>query len=184
MTKPEIIEGTAVYHYTTGARMHSILKEGVLRLATENLTERERAAVWFSTNPDWERTVYKALASRDGVRILSHQELRERFGLYRIRVRPEVASITWDEFCRVQNFPKLTQGLKKAAYDKQARPSQWRCSWEPVGKADWLSVEVFRDGVWQELTDDEIAQCAQQTHSRKVGEVAPSCLETGFTHLS
>lgn len=143
-----------VYHYTIGAYLPPIIEAGELRPATAGVPSGERPAVWFSTNPEWEETANKMTARKVKGRVVftmgtKESTLKAGGGLVRIAVRPEAAPLSWEDFRALSGVAKEhADSLEKAARDQGANPDEWRVSFDPVPRYEWIDVEVWSEGGW------------------------------------
>ena len=139
-----------LWHYTAELRIPEIVQSGVIKLATKFLEKRERPAVWLSSNPTWENTATKMANDGFHTRQLSLEEMKLHFGLARIQVVTKKSYVTWGKF-------KYDSGISAEFYDflesegfrKQANPKEWYASFEPIVKAEWLSIEIWRNNQWE-----------------------------------
>ena len=46
----------ALYHYTTGTRLRSIVNSGTIKRTTAKIEPHEKPVAWFSTQDQWEPT--------------------------------------------------------------------------------------------------------------------------------
>jgi hypothetical protein len=79
-------------------------------------------------------------------------------GLVRIGVLEERAPHHWHEIRRLANIEdRVARALAQVARRDGADPRQWRGTFEPVSRTDWVVVEAFRDGTWipVDLVEDE-----------------------------
>lgn len=146
--RPELI-----WHYTTGTKMPSIQAEGVIR-TSPHVFPSEREAVWFSSNPVWERTAAKAMCDPWTGVVVTLTTMDEHIeycgGLYRICVAPEVAPHDWNAFRRLSGIsPKYANGLREIGYRWGARISEWFVSFEPVPRSQWFGIEVWEQEAWK-----------------------------------
>ncbi len=142
------------WHYT--AVLENILESSEIQLATRGLPPHVRPATWFSTNPQWERTVRKRL--RDP-RTGAVSKLLSREGLFaaglkpaRIEVSPELPFITWEAYRQLSGeSPEVLDGLETAAQEWGADSREWRAVFAPVPRSQWKAVEVWDGKTWQEV---------------------------------
>ena len=167
------------HHYTVRGHLDQIMAERVIRQATEGLQPGERPAVWFSTNPLWERTVCKFDRPNGGPlggSLQHHWEMSQRpFEAFvvedgmpgakletidsqpqlqpaRITVADDVAPYTWHDFKRLSGISKKSaRALYQAAIPMDARPGEWFVSFEPVPAEKWLAVELYNGTGWKPL---------------------------------
>lgn len=120
---------TRYWHYT--AVLEKIIASGEIRTTSVGRAPTVKAAVWLSTNPNWERTVRKRLyipgsghsgklVSRDGL-------LKAGFQPARIEVSPELPFITWQEYRNLSgDSAKELNAMEWIARDWGADPQEWR----------------------------------------------------------
>ncbi len=143
------------YHYTVSDRIASIAKHGI-KLSEAGVIPPEKPAVWFSTNPVYEMTALKSGAK-------SVQEM-EKSGFMPIRYVVDMDMIDWEYHKAYSGIhPVIAQGLEESGRQCNANPSEWFAVYEPVKK--WLAVEVYHDGEWGELEEEEMEQLASQNAS-------------------
>jgi hypothetical protein len=153
------------WHYTTDQGLAGILRDQVIRPATAAIDLREHPIVWFSTNQDWEATVFKALKHPDG-RLVSLKTPAEmvRFGVraFRIGVLPKTAPFHWCQLKKMGRIkPKVIKGLVRNAIEMGANPSEWSGTFEAVKACEWVSIQEWDGEVWVEVGVQ---------HERSVGE--------------
>ena len=143
----------AIYHYTKGICIQDILREGVIRPATEGVTGQERPAVWCTTNQDWEPlcNVLRMEAATGRTTWGSREESAEVFqGLYRIQIDPAYAPHNWTTHRRSSGATaRLLRQLVKTARLVGSNEWDWRISYDPIPAAGWITVEAW-DGEKQE----------------------------------
>jgi len=141
-----------VWHYTTGNLLPLILKDGLVRLATANIDEDERPAVWFSSNQIWEKTSTKGMITSDSklVTLTKEEMCRLCDGLARISVERNVAPHNWEAYKKMSGVSaKMAGGMKQSAYTVGARISEWFVSFEAVPCEKWLGIEVWNGSSWE-----------------------------------
>jgi hypothetical protein len=114
--------------------------------------------VWFSSNQDWERTVWKAIRYPDGttVQLDSMEELAEYCGLVRFGVAPETAPHDWRALKELSGMSaRLARGLYEAAIERGANPNEWFGTFDPVPRELWVAVEVYENGKWVRVSGKE-----------------------------
>jgi hypothetical protein len=141
-----------VYHYTVGAHIEDILRDGVIRPATANVPKGERAIVWFSSNPEWELTANKAWQEPSGeIRHLDKDETRAKGGgLYRIAVAANTAPYNWQRLRFLSKMnPRIADSLEETAREQGSNPDEWFGTFKPVTDDTWLAIEVLTDQGWE-----------------------------------
>ncbi len=147
-----------IWHYTTGQNIPLIEADGVI-LTSRYICGREREAVWFSSNPVWEKTAAKGwrdpLTGENGTFRTMEEHVEYCGGLFRIGVSLETAPHDWNAFRRLSGIlPKYANGLRQTGYRWGARISQWYVSFEPVPRSKWLSIENWVDDAWKPCATD------------------------------
>ena len=141
-----------IWHYTTIDHLKDIVTDGVLNVTAVGVKAREKPAVWFSTQQDWESTANKAI-SFDGIsyHTATPEEMDTTCGRARIGVAEETAPHDWKAFKRLSGIRAINaKALYQTALGQGAKPNDWRVSFETVATHKWLRVEVFEDGKWQD----------------------------------
>jgi hypothetical protein len=139
------------WHYTVEVYLPDIIASGVILPATARISAGERPAVWTSTNPVWEETANKGYFERTTATVHPATKATTlRFGgLARIEVRPEAAPYDWIAFRAISRIqPSTAAMLAKVGFARGVSPYDWFVSFDPIDAADWLAVEVWRDGQW------------------------------------
>lgn len=140
-----------LWHYTAVERLRRILQDGEIRPATQGIPKKQKPAVWFSSNPVWEPSANRLWQDLDGrvVRLSKDQTHVLGGGLARIGVAPDTAPHDWKAYKRLSG---ISTARAKAIYEEAiragARPGEWLASFDAVGRAKWLSVEVWDGDRW------------------------------------
>src|SRR5574340_288025 len=89
-----------LWYYTTVKTLHEILGRGELQPERIGRSAKEKPAVWFSSNQEWEPAANMPWEDPDGmaVRLGKDQTYVLGGGLARIGVAPEVAPHDWKTF--------------------------------------------------------------------------------------
>jgi hypothetical protein len=154
------------WHYTTFENMDSIIKSGVIIRATTYVPKFVKPVVWFSTNPEWEGTVYKKIVNvNEGWEkdLLTKQDfLSCGIPPTRIEVDPKAAGLkSWNNYKRNSGDSKqFIVGLERAARELNANPKEWYISYQDVSIDCFLNIEVWNGEQWVDLrslnTDEQI----------------------------
>jgi hypothetical protein len=139
-----------VWHYTTDTKLDSIYADGELKPTAKGVPDRERPALWFSSNQIWEPTANKAFALANGtpVRPLTSQEMLEMFQLVRFGIDSKLL-LPWHRLRKVANIGSIEQRrLIKAARKVGSSPVQWFGSLEPIA-LNQLTRQNFITGKWK-----------------------------------
>jgi hypothetical protein len=143
-----------LFHYTVRILLPEIETTGAIVPATAGVPGGERPIVWCSLNQEWEETANKTLTSTVGqVWSLTKQETHEIAGLARIEVDPKACPLDWESFKATSGIdPKAAQSLHWTAVQSQSQTSEWRGSYEPIGREHWVCIEVYDGEKWQPYT--------------------------------
>jgi hypothetical protein len=141
-----------LWHYTDLQRLQRSLQDGELRPAASGKPSRVKPAVWFSSHPAWEASANRWWHDDVGgrnVRLNKDQTHVLGGGLARIGVAPEVAPHDWKAYRRLSG---ISAERAKAIYDEAvsagARPGEWFATFDAVGRAKWLAVEILENENW------------------------------------
>lgn len=136
-----------LWHYTVRQHLSGILADKEIRPAIIGVLPGERPAVWFSSNPLWERTARKGLMDERTGKIRELNTMAENHkygGLVRIEADTQVVPINWAEFKRVSGIGrKVARGLQAIAREVGANPDEWYCSFAPVSIFDCYQVDEW-----------------------------------------
>jgi hypothetical protein len=139
-----------LWHYTTQQSLAEILRDGFIKLATDGVPAREKPAVWFSSNQEWEETVNQTYQTAMGRVWCTREELSlRRGGLARIGVLPSTATDDWCSYrAKSGILPIEAEQLCVNGRKAGASPDQWFVSFEPVGSNHWVAVELWEGQQW------------------------------------
>ncbi len=133
-----------VFHYTVVNFLPAIFERKMLMPTAKAV--REEQAVWFSTNPEWEESANKAYHSGDGIPIegTKWDTYKIYGGLSRIEVSPDIATCNWEQYKKKSKISdEKSQEIEGLAAKCNADTKEWRASFEPVHKDNFISVEVL-----------------------------------------
>ena len=134
---------TLAWHYTTMLRFGAIDKSKRINRANSYIEKGERAAVWFTTDDEFEPT---ALLMQGG-RALTLEEQSKITSAVRIGVKLDRLQgyKTWKQ--RSKCSRNMQRILEKVAIEQGSNPHQdWHISFTPVTWMDWECIEVSQDG--------------------------------------
>jgi len=155
-----------VYHYTFGSKLDAILAADKLRVPSDaRRTKRQRQIepeplLWFSRNPEWEFSVFKARKEMFGHRY-TWRTLNEIVaqGLVRFAVPAVYAKLRWPDYVERNRVPSI----ERDAMALYGNPTEWLATDEDVPldvccRAGDSGVQVFYRGEWVNVADvDEAA---------------------------
>ena len=140
-----------LWYYTTRNKLGEILAEGSIRPATTGVPSKEKAAVWFSANQEWDPAANLPWQDPGGSqsRLSKDQTYVLGGGLARIGVAPQTAVHDWKAFKRLSGISaKAAKEVYNTAVQAGSRPGQWFASFESVLKSQWLRVEILDGDDW------------------------------------
>ncbi len=144
-------DGPLLWYYVTAKKLQEILAEGELRPAAIGAPAKEKPAVWFSANQEWEPAANELWEDPRGamVRLGRDQTFVLGGGLARTGVAAEVAPHDWKTFKRLSGIsPKAARELYQTAIAAGSRPADWHASFEAVPRSRWATIEVLEDEIW------------------------------------
>lgn len=147
-----------IYHYTVGTSLASILASGQISTEEDYYFAWMAPAVRCTTRPDWEPTSGQShFKSRRRLPWYNQTETAARCaGLIRMRVKPESVAVPWSDFLILDHVDDETAA--STATDAMAVGSDtadWFVSLGPIQRCHWLSVEVWHEGAWVNVSVNE-----------------------------
>jgi len=156
------------WHYTNMTKIQAIVSSGKLRAKRDaQAAAGERAAVWFSTLPDWDPIANKgaAGATKGGGQVLLTTEQTEALtgGLWRVAVcLDDGAYLPWSAAPRALGMPKkVHRGMTKTALDLYGSdPKRYWFSMIDVEAERWRAIEFLDPATrqWTNVMTEEAAQ--------------------------
>ncbi len=148
-----------VFHYTVYQVLQEILESGEIKTTAILIGKKEKPAVWFSSNPDWEESANKPvrnIKTRKLSRPLSRNGLLKKgFPPVRIEVEPTLPFLNWGEFKRKSGISKrMARGLEIVARRDGAKPEEWLALFSPVGAEHWLAIEIWDGKRWVDMLSE------------------------------
>jgi hypothetical protein len=131
----------AIFHYTTGSKLRSIINSGAIEPTTAKIEPNEKPVAWFSTCPAWEPTATKCpIPGKLGQLITA----KAQKGLVRITVPASVAPHTFQDLPAVAGTsPAGFMGLLLAGLELGADPGAWRFTPTPAPTCLFRDIEFF-----------------------------------------
>jgi hypothetical protein len=137
-----------LWHYTIGTCFGAILRDGQINPSKILVEPGERSITWFSANPIWEITASRTEC--DGSRrMLSLEEMENRFGLYRIGVNRDESFKPWLRLLQRARIPDWrVRDLETTGRARGANPYDWWGCLGPVPTAKWVFIETWNSDRW------------------------------------
>jgi hypothetical protein len=131
----------AIFHYTTGSKLRSIINSGHILPSTAHIGPNEKPVAWFSTSTEWDPTATKCpIPGKLGQLITA----KAQNGLVRITVPASVAPHRFHDLPTIaKTSPSDYMGLLLAGLELGADPSAWRFTPTQVPTALFREVEFF-----------------------------------------
>ena len=130
-----------VFHFTTGAKLLSIINSGCIRPTTSKIEPNEKPVAWFSTQDQWEPTATKApIPGMQG----QIETAKAQGGLVRITVPGTCAPYVFPQLPLIAGTkPSVCLGLLVAGLELGSDPDTWRFTPAAVPTALFREVEFF-----------------------------------------
>jgi len=130
-----------VFHFTTGAKLRSIINSGAIKPTTAKIEPHEKPVAWFSTSPEWEPTASKcSIPGKLGQLITA----KAQGGLVRITVPGTCAPYVFQQLPLIAGTkPSVCIGLLIAGLELGSDPDTWRFTPTPVPTALFREVEFY-----------------------------------------
>ena len=146
-----------VFHFTTGAKLLSIINSGAIKPTTAKIEPHEKPVAWFSTQEHWEPTATKVpIAGMQG----QIETAKAQGGLVRITVPGTCAPYHFQQLPMIAGTkPSVCIGLLIAGLELGSDPDAWRFTPTPVPTALFREVEFFNfaNDTWVAVDMAELA---------------------------
>ena len=147
----------AIYHYTTGLKLRSIINSGAIKPTTAKIEPHEKPVAWFSTSPQWEPTATKVSIPGVQGQIMTAQA---QAGLVRITVPGTCAPYVFSQLPLIAGTsPQACIGLLLAGLELGSDPNTWRFTPTPVPTFLFRDIEFydFASNQWLAIDLAELA---------------------------
>lgn len=145
-----------LFHYTTQAKLISILSDGVL-LPTDEFKrtpspsgKRIKAPIWLSTNEEMELAAIKPVMRNGNITMLPKEDFAKNFGLYRIEVTPSSKTLGYSRLIRAMGLPNDEAKLQEnVAIGYGCKPKEeWYGIIGTLKVEKFVGIERYQDGKW------------------------------------
>jgi hypothetical protein len=147
----------ALYHYTTGTRLRSIVNSGAIKPTTAKIEPHEKPVAWFSTSHEWEPTATKVPIPGMAGQIAT---ARAQGGLVRITVPGTCAPYGFAQLPLIAGTkPSVCIGLLVSGLELGSDPDTWRFTPDAVPACLFREVEFydFASNTWLAIDLAELA---------------------------
>jgi len=139
------------YHYTKAMHLPSIINEGMIRTTSITGSKKERRAAWLTKSEEWEVccSVSSINPSNGASTRLSSDEMRDTFGLCRIKISDSLPTTSWPKFKYVGKVSEMD--YERFTYYTESvgdKPYKWNCSFVPIPEKYFESVEMLVGDEW------------------------------------
>ncbi|ELP30841.1 hypothetical protein [Rhodopirellula baltica] len=168
-----------LYHYTTQKLYDEIEASGMIKVASGGIGAKELAVCWFTKSADWDETANKGLEVEHrgkDIRVTATRRLTHHMGrgLARIVCDDSVATCDWKTFKHRSGIKaKHASSLFRAAQNCGVKASDWRVSFEPIGREKWNKIEFWDGSDWiadrphvERLTKEEMTEIVKDQINR------------------
>lgn len=148
-----VVKQLRMWHYTTDQHLAKISETGIIKPTVILIGEKERPAAWFSTNPDWERSVTKKVILDEQTRSepLQRDDMLQ-YGLTPVRIEINtslVKVIDWKTYKRVSGITlECAKWLAKVGLEEGADPTEWYAVFDGVPATAWVSIDFWNGEEW------------------------------------
>jgi hypothetical protein len=147
-----------VWHYTIFSFIVGIINDGEI-IPTGTLSEHiDIPGVWLSTNPLWEKTVWKALRDIDTGEIIPEMPKDDliEWGIIPVRIEidpMDVPVYSWEDHKRITAMPKVfSEPLEKTGRERGGNPKEWYVSYEGIPSKIWYDpIEIWTGKEWDDI---------------------------------
>ncbi|MCY9865027.1 hypothetical protein OTK49_21145 [Vibrio coralliirubri] len=148
-----------LFHYTTQARLESILKDGVLLPTNEFKTapsptgKRIKAPIWLTANETMEMGAIKPVMHNGECVMLSIDEFTQYFGLYRIEVKPSNKTLSYNRLTRAMGLPSNeAKSQEDVAIKHGSKPqTEWYGIVGTLKVDKFIGIERYNNGTWESV---------------------------------
>jgi hypothetical protein len=174
------------YHYTKAIHLANIVNEGQIRVTRMTNYKKERLAVWLTKSEEWEVCCSAGKIDENGTNTrLSLDEMKETFGVCRIKISDKLQTTSYAKFKHVGKVPSNYFDLfTEYNYSVGGKPHLWNCSFKPIPKEYFESIEMMVGDEWVKwdgtVSIEEFVDICHSCNSRdeipKLKEIAPEIL--------
>jgi len=150
------------YHYTKGYHLPKIVKDGIIKTTDIGCEKQEKPAAWLTKSPEWEVACNSGLVASEGLEVgkiylfndleiitASNDFMKQEIGMCRIVLSETLPTISWAKFKYVSGISEgLYLALDKNCKRDGSQTDQWSCTFNPIPKKYWESVEMLVDNQW------------------------------------
>lgn len=148
-----------LWHYTAPQHLAKIIESREIKVAPIGTDPKELAAVWFSSNSDFEQTARKAIRDKESGAVQLEATRDEMFkaGFPPVRIEinsSKVRAYDWETYKKISGLSEeAALRLEQAGMEKGADPSEWYASFQPVALAGGclFPIEIWNGRQWIDI---------------------------------
>ncbi len=173
------------YHYTKAIHLPSIINEGLIRTTLITNSKKERRAAWLTKSEEWEVCCSaSSINPSNGPSMrLNNEEMRDMFGMCRIKISDSLPTISWQKFKYVGKVSEMDyECFTYYTESVGGKPYKWNCSFAPIPEKYFESIEMLVGDewmVWDKSVSIEVFVdlCHSCNAEASVPEVQPCTME-------
>ena len=150
------------YHYTKGFHLPTIVNDGIIKTTNAGIEKKEKPAAWLTKSPEWEvccniGTIMNKDLETGKIYLLNDLEIervpnsfmKRHIGMCRIVISENLPTVSWAKFKYVSGISELMyETIDKHSLKKGCQTDKWSCTFNPIPKKYWESVEMLVDDEW------------------------------------
>jgi len=155
-----------VHHYTDLSKFRPILDSNSIKVSRyDKLYGASKPAVWFSSNPIFEISMFKGERKVNGEidYFLTPVKMAENIGLIRLSFNRTISFHTWAKYKHEvkKDGPELLKGLEDNAIKHGSNPNEWYACFSPVSLDKVVSIGIYIEGTWEEASDENFLKALE-----------------------
>ena len=150
------------YHYTKGLHLPTIVNDGIIKTTNAGIEKREKPAAWLTKSPQWEiccnvgSFMNLDLETRRNISLndleietVHNSFMMKKIGMCRIVISETLPTVSWAKFKHVSGISeRMYETLDKLSQNKGSITDQWSCTFNPIPRRFWESIEMFVKDEW------------------------------------
>jgi hypothetical protein len=150
------------YHYTKGSHLPKIVKDGIIKTTNNGCEKREKPAAWLTKSSEWEVACNVGIVDSEGLEVgktysakdveiktADNEYMKQVIGMCRIVISETLPTISWAKFKYVSGISdRMYNALDEGCRSKGSPTEKWSCTFSPVPKRYWESIEMYVVDQW------------------------------------